>query len=281
MSRENVEAVHRGVEALNRGELEPVLDLIDDELVWEPRRAILEGAYRGHAGMRRYWADTAESFESFEVRFADVRDLGDRVLAVGTVHGRGRDSGAETDVATAAVFTFRDGRLVHYKDYGERRAALEAAGLAQDRGNLEIVRRAFEEMGNDDLRGSVWDPDVEIINAEGWVIQTTYRGHEGLRRWWEDLAEAFGDFRIVLEERFEVDEERVLTTQRFVAHFRTTDIPFDGRWASILWIRDGKVVRGHGHLSKRRALRAAGLDESAQVRHPLDEGDDEGDEPQE
>jgi ketosteroid isomerase-like protein len=125
--------------------------------------------------------------------------------------------------------------------------------------NLEIVRRAFEEMGNDDLRGGVWDPDVEIVNAEGWVIETTYRGHEGLRRWWEDLAEAFGDFRIVLEERLEVDEERVLTTQRFVGHFRATGLPFDGRWASILWIRDGKVVRAQGHLSKRRAMRAAGL----------------------
>ena len=259
MSQENVEAVHRGVDAMNRGELDPILDLIADEVVWEPRRASFEGAYHGHTGMRRYWADTAQSFELFEVRFAEVRDLGDRVLAIGTVHGRGRDSGAETDVATAAVFTFRDGRLVHYKDYGERRAALAAAGLEEDRGNLEIVRRAFEEMGNDDHEGGVWDPDVEIVNAEGWVIQTTYRGHEGLRRWWDDLAEAFGDFRIVLEERLEVDEERVLTTQRFVAHFRLTEIPFDGRWASILWIRDGKVVRGHGHLSKRRAMRAAGL----------------------
>jgi ketosteroid isomerase-like protein len=125
--------------------------------------------------------------------------------------------------------------------------------------NLAIVRRAFEEMTSDDLEGGVWHPDVEIINAEGWVIETTYHGHEGLRRWWDDLAEAFGDFSIVLEDAMEVDEERVLTTQRWVARFRTTDIPFDGRWASILWVRDGKVVRAQGHLTKRRALRAAGL----------------------
>jgi ketosteroid isomerase-like protein len=128
---------------------------------------------------------------------------------------------------------------------------------AMSQENLEIARRAFDEMGGDEF--SAWDPDVEIINAEGWVIETTYRGHEGLRRWWDDIAEAFGDFRIELEEVVEVDDERLLTTQRFVARFRTTEIPFDGRWASILWIRDGKVVRAHGHLTKRRALRAAGL----------------------
>jgi ketosteroid isomerase-like protein len=257
MSQENVEAIHRGVDAMNRGELDTILDLVDDEILWEPLRASVEGSYRGHAGMRRYWVDTAESFELFEVRFAELRDLGDRVLAIGTVRARGRDSGAEIEIATAAVFTFREGRLVHYKDYGDRRAALEAVGLEEDRGNLAIVRRSFEQMGSDDRE--LWDRDVEIINAEGWALESVYRGHEGLQRWWEDLAEVFEDFRIVLEEIQEVDEERVLTTQRFIGRFRATRLPFDGPWASILWVRDGKIVRAQGFLSKRRAMRAAGM----------------------
>jgi ketosteroid isomerase-like protein len=123
--------------------------------------------------------------------------------------------------------------------------------------NLEIARQAFHELTTREFE--IWDDDVEVINAEGWVIETSYRGHAGLLKWWEDLAEAFGDFRLELEEVLEVDEERVLTTQRFVGHFRATDIPFDGPWAAILWIRNGKVVRAQGHLSKRRAMRAAGL----------------------
>jgi hypothetical protein len=49
-----------------------------------------------------------------------------------------------------------------------------------------------------------------------------------------------------------------LTTQRSVGHFRASEIPFDGLWATILWIRDGKVVRAQGFLNKRRAMRAAG-----------------------
>jgi ketosteroid isomerase-like protein len=125
--------------------------------------------------------------------------------------------------------------------------------------NLEIVRRAFEDLRRDEYEGGVWDPDVEVINAAGWVIETAYRGHAGLHRWWDDLAEAFADFSIELDETLEVDEARVLTTQRFVGHFRATEIPFDGRWASILWIRDGRIVRAEGYLSKRRAMRAAGL----------------------
>jgi ketosteroid isomerase-like protein len=126
--------------------------------------------------------------------------------------------------------------------------------------NLEIARRAFEEMRSRRYEGGVWDPAVEVINAEGWVIETAYHGHEGLRRWWDDLAEAFGDFDIELDDVMEIDDERVLSTQRFVGHFRTTDIPFDGAWASLLWIRNGRVVRAQGFLSKRRALRAAGVE---------------------
>jgi ketosteroid isomerase-like protein len=98
-----------------------------------------------------------------------------------------------------------------------------------------------------------------VINAAGWVIETTYRGHAGLKLWWQDLAEAFGDFDIELEDGQEVNGERVLTTQRFVGHFRTSEIPFDGLWAAILWIREGKVVRAQGFLNKRRAMRAAGV----------------------
>jgi ketosteroid isomerase-like protein len=125
--------------------------------------------------------------------------------------------------------------------------------------HLEIVRRAFEDLRSGDYEGGAWDPGVEVVNAAGWVIETSYRGHSGLRQWWDDLAEAFGDFTIELDEAMEVDADRVLTTQRFVGHFRATEIPFDGVWASVLWIRDGRIVRAEGHLTKRRAMRAAGL----------------------
>jgi ketosteroid isomerase-like protein len=126
-------------------------------------------------------------------------------------------------------------------------------------GNVDVVRRGFEEMRSGELGGGVWHPDVEVINAAGWVIETSYRGHDGLRRWWADLAEAFHGFGIELDEIIEVDEERVLTTQRFLGRFRATGLPFDGAWASILWVRNGMIVRAEGHLSKRRAMRAAGL----------------------
>src|SRR2546423_15641975 len=76
-------------------------------------------------------ADNQENFERFEPDYRDVRDLGDRVLAIGTIRVRGRGSGVETDIPAAGIATFNeDGRLVRWEDFRERHLALEAAGLA-------------------------------------------------------------------------------------------------------------------------------------------------------
>jgi uncharacterized protein len=121
----------------------------------------------------------------------------------------------------------------------------------------ELLTAWAEAARRGDLAEELWSPDLEIVNAEGWVVEATYRGHEGLRQWWHDLAEAFSDFTMEVDEITPLDNERVLTVQRFVGRFRVTDIPFDGRWASLLTVRDGRIVRAVGYLTRERALRAA------------------------
>jgi hypothetical protein len=62
------------------------------------------------------------------------------------------------------------------------------------------------------------------------------------------------------EEMTPLDEERVLTTQRWVGHFRHTGIPIDGSWASVITVRDGRIVHAVGYLTKKQAVRASGAD---------------------
>jgi ketosteroid isomerase-like protein len=93
-----------------------------------PLRSATEGAYRGIAGIERFTADTEEVFETFEPHY-ELLDLGERVLAWGVVHIRARGSGIETDIATASVFDFRDGKIVHWEDFGDKEKALKAVGL--------------------------------------------------------------------------------------------------------------------------------------------------------
>ena len=127
-------------------------------------------------------------------------------------------------------------------------------------GNVEVVRQWLDAIQRGELGREYWDPELRIDNAAGWPVEASYHGHDGLKRWWDDLAEAFADLRMEVEELVPLDEERVLTSQRLVGHFRATGIAFDGPWASLLWVRGGKIVRAKGYLSKRRAMKAAGLE---------------------
>jgi ketosteroid isomerase-like protein len=122
--------------------------------------------------------------------------------------------------------------------------------------NEEVAARWAEAIQRGDLAEELWDSDLEIVNAEGSVLESTYRGHEGLHRWWADLAEAFSDFAMEVEEIRPLDEEHFLTVQRFVGHFRTTGIQFDAPWASVITVGDGRISRAVGYLSKGRALKA-------------------------
>jgi ketosteroid isomerase-like protein len=131
---DHIELFLRGVDAINRLDATAVLEVVNEETVFEPLRAATEGAFVGPEGMRRFLGDTAETFDLFKASYTDVRDLGDgRLLAIGTIRMRGRGSGVESDVPSAAVVEFRDGVLARYKDYGDATLALQMAGLGTGR----------------------------------------------------------------------------------------------------------------------------------------------------
>jgi ketosteroid isomerase-like protein len=127
----NVDSLRRGVEAANRGDAEAwIAEAAEDVVMWA-RRSPVSGEYRGHDGMRKFMADNAESFEAWHIDVVDVRDLGDdRVLAIGTLRIKGRGGGVEMEVPTAGIATYEDGKLKRWHDFGDRREALAAAGLA-------------------------------------------------------------------------------------------------------------------------------------------------------
>ena len=127
----HIQAFLRGVDAINRLDATTVLALTHEECVFEPLRAQTEGAFVGHEGMRRFLADTAETFDLFKVSYTALRDLGEeRLVAIGTIRIRGSESGVESDVTSAAVVELQDGRMLRYRDYGDPRLALQIAGLA-------------------------------------------------------------------------------------------------------------------------------------------------------
>ena len=132
MSQENVELFHRVNAAVNRGDVDYAIRHSTDDVLIIAARSAVEGTFVGHEGVRKFFADNATNFEVFQGRYDDVRDLGeDRVLAIGTIHIRGRGSGVETDIPVAGIATYREGKLSKWEDFRERRAALKAVGLLE------------------------------------------------------------------------------------------------------------------------------------------------------
>jgi ketosteroid isomerase-like protein len=127
-----VELFHRVNAAINRGDVEYAVGHSTEDVVIIAARSAVEGPFVGHEGVRKFFADSATNFEVFQARYDDVRDLGeDRVLAIGTIHIRGRGAGVETDIPVAGIATYRGGKLSRWEDFRERRAALKAVGLAE------------------------------------------------------------------------------------------------------------------------------------------------------
>jgi ketosteroid isomerase-like protein len=130
MSQENVEIVEQLGRSVNRGDVEGVVRLCSEAVVFVAARSAIEGPYVGHEGMRKFFADTAENFQRFQLSTSDLRDLGDQVLVIGTVHVQGR-SGVPTDVPSSGIVTLEEGKITRWQDYGDRRDALKAVGLAE------------------------------------------------------------------------------------------------------------------------------------------------------
>jgi ketosteroid isomerase-like protein len=135
MSRENVEAFERAVEANNRGDYEALLAEIDPDVEWHAVFQVMFGGQatvcRGHEGVREYLRDLDEGFDVRHIEISELRDVGKRIVAIGRVRGRGRISGAELDSPISFVAEFRDGKVVRMSDYLDSKEALKAAGLSE------------------------------------------------------------------------------------------------------------------------------------------------------
>jgi ketosteroid isomerase-like protein len=128
MSEENVELVREAVEAFNRGDLEWLLERIDDdfEFDWTRSRGPLAAVYRGPDGLAEFIREQWETLESFAMEPSEFIDRGRHVVVPNIVRAQGR-SGIEVSAEANHVFTLdRDGRVSRVTMYQRLDEALAA-----------------------------------------------------------------------------------------------------------------------------------------------------------
>jgi ketosteroid isomerase-like protein len=132
MSRENVEAFRRAIEAFNARSADGMMAELDPGAEFKPVLAgVTDTPYRGEEGVRNFLAATDESFEQFELHCERIEDHGDFVLAVNEAHARGKASGAEIRRPIVQIAEFQDGKCVWLQSFQTPAEALEAVGLRE------------------------------------------------------------------------------------------------------------------------------------------------------
>jgi ketosteroid isomerase-like protein len=137
VAQDNVALVREGYARWRAGDYDLLLDFLlanaapDIELY--SRFGGFSGTpYRGHDGLRAWLAEIQETFERFEPWVDQAREVGDdRVVAIGGISFRARESGVDMAERLGWVYEFHNGRLRRMMFYASPGEALEAVGLLE------------------------------------------------------------------------------------------------------------------------------------------------------
>lgn len=110
--------------------------------------------------------------------------------------------------------------------------------------NVEIVRRGFEAFNREGVEGilPLIDPEFEATTPPDLASEPdTYRGHDGVRRWFDSFQDAMEGIRWDAR-RFHEERGRVLVEFTLRARGKTTGLEF-GQDAVMVWkLRNGKAI---------------------------------------
>jgi ketosteroid isomerase-like protein len=126
---------------------------------------------------------------------------------------------------------------------------------------IELVKQGFaalDEGGPEALLEMV-DPDFEVTTPPNLATEpNTYRGHDGVRRWFDEFYEVMEQIRFRGHD-FEARGEKVFVDFSLLATGRSTGIEAEQRAFMVWTIPADKAVRLELFAEREDALAAAGL----------------------
>jgi ketosteroid isomerase-like protein len=133
MSQENVEIVRRSIDAFSHGDLDGVRETLAPEFEMHPSGRFMDTQriYRGREAWTEFWGDFRAVWENVAVSIERMEAVDDRVLTLGKIGGKGRESGAGVEAEAAWVHTVNDGLIVRLQTFPTWADALEAVGLRE------------------------------------------------------------------------------------------------------------------------------------------------------
>ena len=130
--------------------------------------------------------------------------------------------------------------------------------------NVEVVQAALEASQRDDFDAflSVIDPAIEwqpVLERLVEGAESAYRGHEGMRRFWNLYRTELEDFEVEAQELRDVGDDRVVLLGRFGWRGAASGVDVESPVGMVITVRDEKMIQSIDYLSQHEALEAVGL----------------------
>jgi ketosteroid isomerase-like protein len=242
--RDVMRVLQRGYEMIWREDrMEDALSGLDPEFEWVvPRHPEGDVRYGAEATIA-FFRDWIEPWDELRVDWELLPADPDRVLAILTMSGRGRESGAPVDMRVGQLWTFNEGRaarMVMYYDVDEARREV-------------VVRRSTAAYGSGDYEAVipylaedvVWEEDPE------WPDGQTWHGHDGVRTAFRERLESTS-IAVAIDELISRGE-RVLTLMTWTAEGQGSGATAVLRPGVIYELEGELVKRARFFLDQRRA----------------------------
>jgi ketosteroid isomerase-like protein len=80
-----------------------------------------------------------------------------------------------------------------------------------------------------------WDEDAELVSRLV-AIEGSYHGHDGIRRWWESLLDAWPDLTLEVVALRAVEDDLTLATVNLRGRGAGSDVPVEQKqWHAFRW----------------------------------------------
>jgi ketosteroid isomerase-like protein len=129
--------------------------------------------------------------------------------------------------------------------------------------NVDVVRQMLDAFNRDDVAAVIaaFDEDCELYEPREVPDRPApgFRGHDGIREWMANLRETAGvQFEPI---GFTSSGETIFSEWASRGLGQASGVPIEWRTFAVIRMRDGKIARAQGFLSRDEALEAAGIEE--------------------
>ena len=129
--------------------------------------------------------------------------------------------------------------------------------------NIEVFKRGWDAGERRDVEGLLAVLDVEVEWHAALPMlggDAVYRGHDGVRAFLSEVWDVLGDTSFEFPDIRDVGDQ-VVALGRFSGRGEASGVATEARFAYVVDVKNGKVIRVRSYLDHREALEAAGLRE--------------------